>query len=282
MTIDTNTLRRTGPSTGNSVTTAFPFDWKVFTAAEVVVVELNIATSVETTKVSVTHYTVALNADQDTDPGGTVNAVVAPTAAVRWTLISNVQAIQPADLLMGGGFQPRVIENELDRAIILIQQLYELQSRSLLLPLSFNITALLPQPTAFYRLGWSDDGTRLVNYAPGVGSVSVVNAYQRNQYSVPVDLTPGASVAVDASLSNNFHLTPEQNFTLQNPTNMANGMTLNFAFTNNATPRTITFGSKYVVVGNSALSTTANKGDFMSCYYHGPSDKLRCVLNGEF
>jgi len=170
MTISTNTLRRTGPTPGNGVTTAFPFAWKVFAESEVTVVELVTATGVETTKAITTHYTVALNADQDANPGGTVNAVAAPASTVKWTLVSGVQAVQPADLLTGGGYYPVVIENELDRAIILIQQITETGGRVLTLPVStaLDVDATLPAPVANRVIGWNSLGTALVNYANNV------------------------------------------------------------------------------------------------------------------
>jgi hypothetical protein len=280
-----NTLRRAGPSTGDGVTTAFPFTFKVFAATDIVVTELASPTSEEVQKTLTTHYTVTLNPDQDTTPGGTVTAVAAPAAGVKWTITSAVPALQGTELTNGSGFYPQVIEDSLDKLTILIQQLQELQSRSLLLPLSFNLTALLPTPVAFYRLGWNEAGDELVNYAPGVGDVTVQNVWEANQRVVPVALVSGATVNVDAALSNTFTLTAAHTFTLANPTNLADGMILNFRFKQDATGgRVVTWGSKFKFPNGAAgvLSTAANAVDFMSCYYDGPSDTLDCVLNKAF
>ena len=85
MTVE-NTLRKAGPFTGDGVTDSFPFDFKVFTDADVQVTELVVATGIETVKTLTTHYTVSINADQDTSPGGTVEAVAAPATGIKWTI----------------------------------------------------------------------------------------------------------------------------------------------------------------------------------------------------
>ena len=280
-----NTLRKAGPFTGDGVTDSFPFDFKIFVGSDVQVTELVVATGVETVKTITTHYTVTVNADQDTSPGGSVEAVAAPAAGIKWTITSAVPAAQSSIFTNGGGYYPKVHENSLDKLTILIQQLQELQSRSLLLPVSFDLTALLPNPTAFYYLGWNETGDALVNYAPGAGDVTVQNVWEANQRVVPVVLTPGTTVNTNAALSNNFTLTAAQNFTLANPTNLGDGMVLNFRIKQDATgSRVITWGSKFKFPGGTAgvLSTAANAVDFLSCYYHGPEDRLECVLNKAF
>lgn len=116
-------------------------------------------------------------------------------------------------------------------------------------------------------------------------NVGEQNAFTRNQRVAPVALTPGSTVNVDASLSNNFTLVADQNFTLANPSNLANGMVLNFRIKQDATgSRVITWGSKYKFPGGIAgvLSTAANAVDFMSCYYDSTDDTLACVLSRAF
>jgi hypothetical protein len=236
-------------------------------------------------KTITTHYTVDLNPDQDTSPGGSVEAVAPPAAGIKWTLTSAVPAAQAAIFTNGGGYYPKVHENALDKLTILIQQLLELQSRSLLLPVSFNLTALLPNPTPFYYLGWNEAGDALVNYSPGAGDTTVVQVWEANQRVAPVALVSGATVNTDAALSNNFTLTAAHTFTLANPTNLADGMVLNFLIKQDATgSRVATWGSKFTFPGGAdgVLSTAANAVDFMSCYYDGAADKLICVLNKAF
>lgn len=182
-----STTRRAGPYTGNSVTTAFPFAFKVFAATDVLVVEAVVATGVETVKTLTTHYTVALNPDQEVSPGGTVNMLAAPTAAQTITVGSQVPNLQPVEVTNGGGFYPPVLNDALDRATIQIQQLEEQMSRVVGAPISTpaGVDYALPAPAANMVLGWNAGATALVNVSPAefgggggsavLGGVTVAN-----------------------------------------------------------------------------------------------------------
>ncbi len=95
------------------------------------------------------------------------------------------------------------------------------------------------------------------------------NSWTSGQAVTPVVLTPGSTVSVDASLSDNFTLAAAQNFTLNNPSNLKAGQTLNFWITQDATgSRVITTGSQYQAAGGAAtliLSTTPNTKDLVTC-----------------
>lgn len=135
MTISSST-RKAGPFTGNGVTTVFPFEFKVFAAADLLVVQANTTTGVESTKVLTTDYTVTLNGNQNTSPGGTITMLVAPAVGFTLTATSQVASQQPVDLTNAGGFYPRVINDALDRVTILAQQIMGLVGRSIKIPLS--------------------------------------------------------------------------------------------------------------------------------------------------
>lgn len=165
--------RKAGPYTGTGVAVSFPFAFKVFTDADVLVTESVLATGAETVKTIVTDYSVVLNADQDTSPGGSVVAVVAPATTVSWTITSQVAASQGADLVTGGGWYPQVIENALDRAMMVCGQLSEAVARCVKGPISSSSSQQLPLPEASKVLGWNSTGTGLVNYVAGaVGAAS--------------------------------------------------------------------------------------------------------------
>jgi len=149
MTISSET-RTAGPFNGNGSTTAFPFTFKVFATTDVVVV-LTDEDGIETTKTIITHYTVSLNADQDTSPGGTVTMLTAPATGELLTLTSNVGNLQPVEITNQGGFYPSVINTALDRAIILIQQLLNKINRSVKIPLSDGTSITTELPTATLR-----------------------------------------------------------------------------------------------------------------------------------
>lgn len=134
MTISSST-RKAGPFVGNDSTTAFPFEFKVFAASDLLVVRAN-SSGAESTLVLNSDYTVSLNANQDASPGGTVNLPAALAAGYRLTVTSAVQNLQSLDLTNQGGFYPKTINQALDRATIQTQQVAEQTGRSLKYPIS--------------------------------------------------------------------------------------------------------------------------------------------------
>ena len=121
MTISSST-RKAGPYTGNGVTTSFSFSFKVFAASELLVVRTALD-GTESNLVLGTDYTVSLNANQNSNPGGSVTALTAPATGIKITITSAIANTQQLDLTNQGGFYPSVINDALDRATIQIQQL---------------------------------------------------------------------------------------------------------------------------------------------------------------
>lgn len=165
MTINSST-RIAGPYTGNGSTTAYPFSFKVFSTAEVTVVQTNLSL-VETTLTLGTNYTVSLNANQNSNPGGTVNMVSAPATGYKITLTSSLTYTQTLDLTNQGGFYPSTINDALDRATIQIQQLNEQVGRA-----------------AKVNISSGTDSTALVNnintVAANLSTIQAVNSNQSN------------------------------------------------------------------------------------------------------
>jgi len=83
-----------------------------------------------------TDYTVSLNADQDSSPGGSIT-LVAGALASGYTLVitSDVGNLQPTSLTNQGGFYPEVINDSFDRATIQIQQVAVKSGREVSAPL---------------------------------------------------------------------------------------------------------------------------------------------------
>lgn len=133
-----STTRKSGPYVGNGVTATFPFAFKVFLATEVVVVRTNLA-GVETTLALTTDYSVALNANQSSSPGGSITVSAIPVNGYLLTITSNMQALQQLDLTNQGGFYPSVVNDALDRVTILIQQVAEQASRAVKTGISSSI-----------------------------------------------------------------------------------------------------------------------------------------------
>ena len=138
MTISSET-RKAGPYTGNGVATSFAFAFKVFAASDLLVVRTDLS-ALETTLTLSTDYTVNLNSNQDSNPGGSVILPAALTTGFLLTLSSQVGALQATDLTDQGGFYPSVLNTALDKLTILVQQLKEQVGRAVKTDISSSVT----------------------------------------------------------------------------------------------------------------------------------------------
>lgn len=165
MTIN-STTRKAGPFIGTGTVSAFPFGFKVFQASDLFVVRLNVSAAVEQTLVLNSDYSVTLNPDQNSNPGGVVTLLTGALASgYTLTLTSDVPDTQPTDLTNQGGFYPEVINDALDRATIQIQQLQEETDRTITAPISTPVGTDLtfPLPDANKFIGWNSTATGLQN-----------------------------------------------------------------------------------------------------------------------
>jgi len=148
MTIN-STTRKTNPFTGNGSAHTFPFTFKVFTDADIVVKKLEASTSIETTLTLGLNndYIVTLNADQNSNPGGSVTLKSGGNnlnlaSGFSLVITSDVDALQGTDLTNQGGFFPEVINDALDKAIIIHQQQQTELDRSIRFSLTNTIGSL--------------------------------------------------------------------------------------------------------------------------------------------
>lgn len=147
-----STTRVAGPFIGNGTATVFPFTFKVFAAADLDVIRLNTSTGVESTLVLNSDYTVTLNGNQNTNPGGSVTLSAGALATgLTLTITSDIANLQPTDLTNQGGFYPEVITDSLDRATIQIQQMADDLTRSIKTPISDGLALNMELPTASQR-----------------------------------------------------------------------------------------------------------------------------------
>ena len=162
--------RKAGPYDGNDSTTDFAFAFKVFAESDLRVITTT--AGVETVQALTTNYTVSLNADQNTSPGGTVTMLSAPATGSTLTITSDVPNTQPVNLVNLGGFYPSVINDALDRATIQIQQLEDANDRSMKIPVSSegSVSVELPAPEASKYLRWNSGATALENATASGGS----------------------------------------------------------------------------------------------------------------
>lgn len=196
-------------ASGNGATVAFPFTFKTFDEADLVVI-ITDASDVDTTQVLTTDYSVSLNADQNNNPGGTVTMVVAPASGETLTIARELDALQETDISNGGGFYPEVLENALDRLTMLIQQNLDDIERSFTLPITVSgVDTELPVPAALAIIGWNEDGDALRNYSSAelAGSIATVDWRTDifNGDGVTTDFTlakePGVASNCDVAIS---------------------------------------------------------------------------------
>lgn len=135
-----STTRKAGPFTGNGSQTAFPFSFKVFSASDVLVTRAN-TSGTESVLVLNSDYTVTLNSNQDSAPGGTVTLTSGLTLNYKLTVTGNTTYSQNTDLPTGGAYNAQNVEDALDRVTILTQQLAEGVGRALQVPVTSTQTA---------------------------------------------------------------------------------------------------------------------------------------------
>lgn len=287
---------------GNGVTTVFSFPYRFLANGDLVVVEVS-ATGVETVKTITTHYTLTGAGD---DAGGSVTMLVAPASGTRLVIYRDTEVVQETDYTSGDAFPAESHERALDRLTMILQEKTPGAAgatRAIQIPIGDpgDVNTVLPPSIArldkFLVFDATTGSVEVSSFtqttvADTIAAVDltsgnyleIVNVYTKNQSTTPVALTPGATVNVDVSLSNNFTLTPNQNFTLAAPTNPTNGMVCNFVFTQGGTPYTITFDAAWQFAGGAepTLTASASAVDFMSCYYNGATSKWICVMNKDF
>lgn len=197
MTVSSNT-RKAGPFYGNGATTVFPFDFKVFEDADVLVVETD-NLLIERELELGPDYTVELSTDQENDPGGSVIVAAALADDFMLTIGSRVEVDQTIEITNNGGFYPRIFNDFFDKVVILIQQLQEQLGRTLKLPFSSpsDFDATLPVPSPNGLIGWNSTGTGFVGIDPT--SIATVGAYGNSR----LNIFTGDGVQTDFVLTDN-------------------------------------------------------------------------------
>lgn len=150
MSLSTQTNRT--DHTENGVTTVFPFDFKIFSEADLVVISVDQNTLTETTLSLGTDYTISgVNAD-----AGSVTLVTGPgTSGDRLIIKRVMNLVQPTRLRNQGDFFPATHERAFDRSIMIDQQQQEEIDRSFKLSPSATAGSVeAPSAEPGYALGW--------------------------------------------------------------------------------------------------------------------------------
>ena len=143
MAINTTTRQTTAFTSGNN----FAFSFKVYEVGDVKVIQIQTSNGAETVLSITTNYTVTLNDDQDANPGGTVTLVSSGSAqnlATGYNIVitSKVSALQQTEITNQGGFFPEVINDVLDKAVILDQQQQSVIDKTIRFPLTQTVGGL--------------------------------------------------------------------------------------------------------------------------------------------
>lgn len=145
-------------STGNGVTTVFPYDFKILAAADIQVTVDGVSQTLNV------DYTVS---GVGNESGGNVTMTVAPANLTSVVRRRNMALVRTTDYQDQGELPASTLDADIDAAVLMIQQVDEQIGRALTLPAGVaGVSAELPEPVAFTLLGWNDDGTAIENYPP--------------------------------------------------------------------------------------------------------------------
>lgn len=222
MAITTTTRRAT--FIGNGIATVFPFNFKVFTTADLLVIRVDAGGNLVTLVLG-TDYTATLNANQDVTPGGSVTLGVALATTYGMIITSAVAELQPVILTNLGGFFPDVLNTEFDRLTILIQQLQLGVDRSIKFGITDDLTTAA-LPAAAQRAGkflyfGADGSVSLVSQAPTSatlyafsGALTGTKDGVNTIFTITNGGSPIGKAPVDILVWDNITLAPGIGFTL--------------------------------------------------------------------
>lgn len=102
-------------------TTALNFDFPIYENTGISVIRIRSGTV--TTLTLTTHYTVAINADQEASPGGTVTLLTASIASDQYILVGATTIERTSDFAQRGPWNAEDINEQFDRIILMLQEM---------------------------------------------------------------------------------------------------------------------------------------------------------------
>ncbi len=127
-------IYRSGPYSGDGVTTAFDYKFKILEPRHLQVIRTD-ASGTDTILVLDADYTVT---GVGNDGGGSAVITPAPAAGSRVTLLLDVPFTQETDLENQGAYYAETVEQALDLVVMRLQQLKERAARAVTIPPSFD------------------------------------------------------------------------------------------------------------------------------------------------
>lgn len=167
MSVNTTSIT-SGPYAGNDVTSNFDYTFRVDDKTQLIVYETDDVGAVSVLVVDV-DYTVN---GVGVDGGGDIDRIAgALPTDYTWYIRSDYKLTQLINFESQGGFFPDIHESAIDKLTFLVQQLLDLNDRTIRFPDSYSGTAdlQLPEPEADKTILWNGTGDGLVN-GPTVGT----------------------------------------------------------------------------------------------------------------
>lgn len=183
----------TSGSTGNGATVAFSFSFSitaygaVTAAQQIQVLKETIATGARSILTLDTDYTVAINGDQASSPGGIATLTTAPSSAYKIWIRLNPSFLQATDLAANSAFNAQTIEDQLDQMARQILILKDQLRRAPVLdtPAGASFSGEITGPfTANYGLTINGAGTGWTLSASTSGTISATMAAFCNAGSI--------------------------------------------------------------------------------------------------
>lgn len=160
---------------GNGTQTAFTFSFKIFKDTDLKVYKVTKSTgALGDLLVLNTDYTVSIN---KVGEGGTVTFTVAPTAAQQAYIYRDISIIQPAKIPVDTEYVEKTLEDALDRACMISQQLKEIVDRCIKFSGNLDLSGLvvdLPTPAPDHLIKWNSAGTGFENFAADTQTLEYV------------------------------------------------------------------------------------------------------------
>lgn len=160
-------VNRSGPYTGNGVTTVFNYGFRILDRNHLRVIRVQ--AGVEALLVIDAHYAVAGVGEAG---GGSITMISAPTAAQKIVILRGTPFTQETDLENQGPFFANTVETSFDLAAMRDQQLSERLDRAVVIPVSADADTLPGLIYDITRLGESADNIDTV--ANISGAVAIV------------------------------------------------------------------------------------------------------------
>lgn len=178
-------------STGNGVTTVFPYTFKSIAAADI---EVTVDDVVKTLNVDYTLSGVGV------DAGGNVTMTTAPANGTSVVRRRNMALTRTTDYQDQGELPATTLDDDIDAVVLMIQQVDEQTSRAMLLPIDVvGFSAELPTPVANYFLRVNSAGTALelaAEMTPGALTVTpFIETLLNDSTAADARTTLGAQVA---------------------------------------------------------------------------------------